>query len=603
MNLPASLAPWSLQLDLLPRELRLPLGALVQRLDLAIGPLLGSETYGLGEPDGFDGLARRGTYDRLLLSEWLLADEVPEEFMRRASGGEHAFLQMARVLPSEGRVSAAILDQGPSQLGAPRIVQLAALIVLDRRALAAGARFLWATAQSLETAALAAGEPEFFAGICATSFRRLLESRSVHFVSDAALAHGRAWLASQEGADDLWLIGGRQLARLPAARGASLLEVADDLDDTPRQVRAVLVSGGRPPAELRLELPEQQACVRLLRDPFTQATAVARQAPARYAVQSNLLFTQSGTKLMALADERTVVAYPVPNSPLAGAGKPRTYPAPESRKIVAAARSGKTNVVISTGTGPRAVRLDRYGGRGAPLAAGEYVLAPDMEFTPPGPGVLLPCLQLYPDTDTASATVILADGAGTLLELGEYAEGKVATRLWPGRVIALAPMLNRVAFAAWEDDECMAVLYSRSQPKTLHLGRECLRVFFAPGGSERHPYFGLMGVEREPGRWTLIWGQGAQPLSLRVGQRAVGIAYRQWHKMPGIVVVELDGRTMSLVTAEGASPILTASAEIVHATVSHLSSTIAYTTVTDELVVFCPTYNTVLYRFQPVVAK
>ena len=62
---------------------------------------------GDGEPDGYDGIASRGIYERLVTSEWLLADEEPDEFDRRAAMGEHTFTRLAR--PAE-RVKAETVD-------------------------------------------------------------------------------------------------------------------------------------------------------------------------------------------------------------------------------------------------------------------------------------------------------------------------------------------------------------------------------------------------------------------------------------------------------------------------------------------------------------
>jgi hypothetical protein len=88
----------------------------------------------VGDPDGFDGLSRSGGIERLLVSEWLLADEIPDEFIRRLSMSELQFLKPAFRSPaSTGRI-VALVDVGPSQLGAPRLVHLAALLILARRA-------------------------------------------------------------------------------------------------------------------------------------------------------------------------------------------------------------------------------------------------------------------------------------------------------------------------------------------------------------------------------------------------------------------------------------------------------------------------------------
>src|SRR5262249_50113041 len=126
MELPRSLAPWARYLGIFPRETSLAIGPLVQRIALAVGPMRARSLSRAGDPDGFDDLSRRGSYERLLASEWLLADEAPDEFARRAAMGEHVFLSIARREPSGSRVSMALFDAGPNQIGSPRLAQLAA---------------------------------------------------------------------------------------------------------------------------------------------------------------------------------------------------------------------------------------------------------------------------------------------------------------------------------------------------------------------------------------------------------------------------------------------------------------------------------------------
>src|SRR5258706_1774327 len=134
MNLPKSLLHWSEQLDIFPIESSTALGPMIQRLAAAIGPLRVSHLPGSGDPDGFHGITRRGDYERLLLSEWLLADELPDEFTRRAAMSEHVFFQIERKEPFSTKRSIALFDSGPHQLGSSRIGQLAVLIVLAHRA-------------------------------------------------------------------------------------------------------------------------------------------------------------------------------------------------------------------------------------------------------------------------------------------------------------------------------------------------------------------------------------------------------------------------------------------------------------------------------------
>jgi hypothetical protein len=132
--LPAALSPWSKQLSIFPPELSLAIGPLVQRIAAAIDPLHVEDLPGADDPDGFDGLTNRGSYDRLIVSDWLLADELPEEFERRAAMREHLFLKTARRERAHGLGSIVLFDCGPDQLGSPRLAHLALLIVLLRRA-------------------------------------------------------------------------------------------------------------------------------------------------------------------------------------------------------------------------------------------------------------------------------------------------------------------------------------------------------------------------------------------------------------------------------------------------------------------------------------
>src|SRR5687768_8094686 len=120
-SLPNALAPWAKQLSALPTDLAFALLPWLSRVDAAIGELGTGRAHEDGEPDGYDGVHARGPYQRLLPAHWLLAEEQPDEFMRRAVMGEHRFFRIARRMPEAERSIVALLDAGPDQLGAPRI--------------------------------------------------------------------------------------------------------------------------------------------------------------------------------------------------------------------------------------------------------------------------------------------------------------------------------------------------------------------------------------------------------------------------------------------------------------------------------------------------
>src|SRR5919197_166509 len=134
-ELPPALAPWAPALSALTPELAVTLGPMVRRLDDMISTY-DPDSGGSGPLDGYEGLVWRGPPERLLASKWMLADELPFEFLRRAVTGELLYLAPAR-RRDRGRGRVVILvDAGPAQLGAARLVQLAALVVLHRRAAA-----------------------------------------------------------------------------------------------------------------------------------------------------------------------------------------------------------------------------------------------------------------------------------------------------------------------------------------------------------------------------------------------------------------------------------------------------------------------------------
>src|SRR5437868_15500748 len=101
VDLPQPLQRWRQWLGWFEPTLADALGDLVRRLAELVGPAAAAGGRGAMEPDGLGDLRRRGSYERLLSSEWLLAEELPEEFLRRAAATEHLFLApQLRAMPS-----------------------------------------------------------------------------------------------------------------------------------------------------------------------------------------------------------------------------------------------------------------------------------------------------------------------------------------------------------------------------------------------------------------------------------------------------------------------------------------------------------------------
>lgn len=572
-GLPPALAPWAAPLAPFAPDLALALGKWARRLAPALGPMPGRRA-GAGEPDGFADLSRRGQYAQLLLSEWLLADELPDEFLRRAAAGEHLFLARARRERAAGQRSIALLDAGPGQLGAPRLAQLAVLVVLSARAAAAGAAFEWGVLQRRDLGLAEGFSPDLA--------RRFLEARSDDPVSPEALTGWLELLPPAAARDDLWLVGGPGLLRAPAPAEASRLLLDDVAEPDARQVRVVRESRGVARRELVLDLPPPADCVRLLRDPFGTERGAPVRLAERIVPEAGLVFHPGGHRLALRLRGSHVLDVPIPNSPRAQAGRRRT--AGVEPGTVALGWDHRNRLVTVTVRGMR-VEIDRttdpsHGSRRAV----------------PGPGVPMPaapapgerfgrCVLRHEDGRTRAW---FSDAAGALYvaELG--------SKLTPGRLEVACPAVadlaaNRSLLAYLPRDAAgLGLVVHTGTPEWFFpLGKGTGRGFLGAGKSgvvvaTEHAQEGLWALRSAHGPpASLGRGRSLRPLA---GGEVVGVAAAT-DRGPGLVVLEQGRRTLSLLDAHALRPIHHAAADVVAVAVSPSGASIAYTTAPGGLVV------------------
>ncbi len=248
--IPPSLSAWSELLALFAEDLRPALADLTGTLQRLIGSAPTLPQSGSGEPAGYSGLSRRGIPERILLSEWLLASELPEEFLRRAASGQLSYLELERREKQPHSSIFVLFDTGPAQAGAPRIAQLAVLLVLLQRAQQAGVALSWGILQA----------PEL-------GFRPVLPSREALL---PLLSH-RTWMSVEKKQwggwkipmdAELWLVGSADLRSLP--HGGPRLILEDLLHPKTLDLEVEYRPGNGPPTTLILPMPREADCLRLL---------------------------------------------------------------------------------------------------------------------------------------------------------------------------------------------------------------------------------------------------------------------------------------------------------------------------------------------------
>jgi len=596
MNLPPSLAPWAGYLQIFPEEVSLALGPIIQRVSMLIGspqPRLNEKE---GEPDGFDGLNRRGTYERLLLSEWMLADELEDEFMRRAVMGEHLFLNRARSSPVGTRASLALFDAGPSQLGSPRIAHIAALIVLANRADTARSTFSWGVLQQPETPA--------FQDVNAGNIMTLLEARSHCEVGEIEVAVWEEQLATWSGLDDVWLIGGQRLSRFQTEKRSSRLYVEDILEPGKRELKLSCNSASGSSSEVTLELPTNNISTRLLRDPFAVAVPEIQKTADSTYTGSSLLFDMTGTKLFTRTAKWGVTAFNVPNSPRAGTGPPKSYHTRAWRSVCAVGRVGRAIALISPED--RFVHLEYCRQGPVNLPPGNYTgYNSNVFFTPSADdGPLMPCFSL------PWGEIVAVDGAGSLFRftrlIGEP-KSLGSTRLSGSVHLVATDVLavnfsnNRLVYVGreWPDNEFRIVSIGQGIARTTTVEPTALRAFFGPASRYADPEFGLLALEKTDFQWAVVSRKEIKVLAKPVGAKVFGVLMdddRGDHDA-GLLTLEDDRQTVTLNGRNWRKEIFRAHAAVEHIALCQREPYIAYSTVHGEIVIYSVQHRSDLCRY------
>ncbi|HZH15415.1 MAG TPA: hypothetical protein VE057_13775 [Archangium sp.] len=601
--LPEALRPWAAQLSLFPEDLALSLGAHVARLAAALGPLRARNEVEGGEPHGYDGLTRRGSPERLLMSEWLMALEAPDEFVRRAAFGEQAFLRPAFRQPQGGRRTVALLDAGPDQLGSPRIAHLALLVVLARRAEAAGATFSWGVLQSPP-------EKRPFSTVDAAAIGQWLKAGSLAAPQQAQLTAWREALELGRAPEDVWLVGSARLARLPGAEGLSHVAVDEVVAPGVRRLSVEVRPASRPPRQVVLELPPSPQCVRLLRDPFATAVAAPVLDTSSGPVRS-IRFSADGLRLMMVYEDGGVAAQVLPHSPRDTVPRPKRLP-PDGGRVVAMGwrRSGGL-LVVSFHKAMASLCVHgtlRGHSTGRTLSIPQAAWPKSLQLPLAGGPPVLALSQVYEGREVP----LVLDSARALHQFAS--EERPSAPLLHG-VTALFERRGGLFFVDRDREEDRGTAMPRTGCLPPNPFKGWTQTLPVEGSGEA--YFGQardssltnpgppLAIRHRPGQWWVTRDnhdeQKGEWVSVAEGLRVVGLCC--WPvdtPLPGLVVLGEDQRTFYRVTADGASEFLvTASSRVVSSAVSPAMPLMAWLTETGEVGGWSFQHRALVYRSVP----
>ena len=547
--LPTLLQPWSAWLSLFPDDLAATLGQLLLRLQPLVGPLRRHAARTAVDPAGVGDIVRRGSYDRLLVSEWALADSVPDEFLRRAANNELLFTGPEPANSETSLRSVALFDAGPAQLGEPRLAHLALFILLARRAELAGAEFRWGILQQPGV---------LFAELGVEGVRRLLEARSFAAVDAAGLDE---WNRALEDAPlDCWLVGAPD-APCPAPVGSRALVRRSWFDP---QLEVELVQRRRS-TSVTLPLPAPQDGVRLLRRPFDRQAAGNTLTGGAHSLKRAPMFSNMREWLALGMADGDVTVYRVPDSPQS-AGRPdklKTRPGkpPHAEAIVAAGLIRKSFGTIALYDG--ALQFSGFPGS---IFNRLTLPLPDPDLFQVVPGTLrwAPAFCWVDRGNGGSKEdVLVLDKAG---RLGHWSCGGASGRklshsefsLVSRDVIGALQHGDRILFAVSAQGRTDVYSVAQGKPEREHLypimheGRQIL--FGEP--KEWRGGRGTYALRLDDGDWLVGDAKGADRIAVPDGDLVLGCGRSERVMRPGLVVMNANRTRISLLSAEGSLPLL-----------------------------------------------
>lgn len=593
MQLPRELSTWADLLMEFPFDTACELGSLIFRMSVAIGPMRHGQLSGIEEPDGFGGLAATGAIEHLLPSEWLLADEVPIEFDRRAAMGEQLYYRLNRIDYKKGLTSVLLFDAGPSKLGVPSIVHLALLILFIRRAESAHADFYWGILQDPGTGLLQSSGKE--------AVNHLINVLTPHTPSPEDI---RTWhdhletLSTQPGQcisiDDLHVIGDAHLKKTFPTAG--LITINDTFDHASQALEVIIRKKDSERSQaLELNPPPAPLCVKILRDPYAtikdepSRTDITLTSYDRISDRNAPLFSQNSLKVAITTGNGNLELWSIPNSPSGDPGQSKHF-FPVGCQTIVGVEIVKRSIRTITADGER-VYFNRFPSINAMRTTIDRALFP----FPESHGTYR---QLYSTT----SDIVITNNDNRLYRVPT--KPLAAPKLITEQITGHFYVNHNIVYASKDPSGEKVVVSCFGSDAREHFilkNGASGQVFFAEDGwlHEKNA-FGLMAINTSGRMWTLKNGKFNVLLNPPGDSEVVGLTScgpqeeGAPQNTPALVLLESDRKRLSLLNVNTIKDIYTSASEISQISVDSRYGQIAFITKRAELIVFSVKRNAVV---------
>ncbi len=556
MELPRSLEPWSSWLSLFPPDLAESVSHLLLRLQHLVGPIKRTQMQQLATPIGSGDIVRRGEFDRLLASEWLIADAVPEEFLRRAANHELLFTGPVPDATPDTQHCVVLFDCGPEQLGEPRLLHLVLFILIARRAEDAGIAMHWGSLQN-------PGELSSLNG--QKGIRHLLNQRSLRPVLEADV---KAWQTALEEnqikPEDVWCICSTRLS-LPT-RIKTHFRIAHDMLTQQLKVQLTRSQTSR---HVMLPLPAEQLAVRILRNPFQPLSPppASRVHAASPSLQFAPVFSESGTSVAIRTMEKSTQIVFIPNSVKAENKHKylRLQKDPVYGELLGMRVNSKSaSLIVAHHNKIDFLYFDRIPQSDSQVARPSFT-----DFNaPPCSAKLLPVAFL---THTSSRVLVIDKEMNLVRWFFGKHEDRIAFKIIRRHITGHKAIENTLVYASLAQDSTRIYTFSGVSGKEQHVcvlpfrARKC--IFGAGTIDPKFQRAGLLALQSDATHWFMVDGPAMVAVEIEKKEMVLGVANlcSQTSQVPAphLIVLSHNKKDLYLKSENGKDEIFHSEAKII----------------------------------------